>query len=257
MNKKLRSGIIGRNALLLAIAMLGFTAIPRPALAYNFVPTQAEFLTWPDFCKVVYMRTNIGKGSTGFAELITPEAMAAGRAALGNDDPFGDGGVHHYCAGTLLLARARNEANPQRRDFLLSEAKSESQFTMGRAVQDGDMYVQAATQLALILYEQKEVGESLDLLETLIARTPHNANPYLAKSIVHFRRKEYSLAYDTLQAADRAVQGTSTEVHYYLGLVLVKLDRPEEALHYAKLAYDKGYPLPGLMVQLDRRGYWK
>ena len=26
---------------------------------------------------------------------------------------------------------------------------------------------------------------------------------------------------------------------------------------YANLAYSKGYPLPGLKVQLERLGYWK
>lgn len=255
MNSMLDTKSLLRRAGLLVIMILGLVAGPRVGLAYSFVPTQAEFLTWPDYCKVVYLRTNIGKGSTGFAELITPEAFAAGTAALGSE-PFGDGGVHHYCASVLLLARARNETDKQQRDFLLSEAKSEAQFTMARAIRNGDMYVQTSTQVALVQYEQGDVVESLNLLEELISGTEHNAHPYLAKSIIHFRRKEYGLAYDTLKLADSAVEGSSSEVHYYLGLILVKMDRPEEAVQYAKLAYGKGYPLPGLMFQLERRGYW-
>ncbi len=256
MTRKLDTRSAHHRAGLLAVMIIGLIAGPRPGLAYSFVPTQAEFLTWPDYCKVVYLRTNIGKGSSGFAELITADAFAAGTAALGSE-PFGDGGVHHYCASILLLARARNEANRQQRDFLLSQAKSESQFTMARAVPDGEMYVQSATQIAMVQYEQGEVVQSLELLDELISSTRDNAQPYLAKFIIHFRRKEYALAYDTLMLADSAVDGASSEVHYNLGLVLVRMDRPEEAVHFAKLAYDKGYPLPGLMLQLRRRGYWE
>lgn len=257
MNRMLSTSSTRRGACLLAIGILSLTtAAPRLALSYSFVPTQAEFLTWPDYCKVVYMRTNIGKGSSGFAELITPDAYAAGTKALGSE-PFGDGGVHHYCASVLLLARVRNENDPQQRDFLLSQAKGEAQFTMARAIPNGEMYVQSATQLAMVQYEQGEVVQSLKLLDDLISSSPHNVRPYLAKFIIHFRRQEYGLAYDTLTLADSAVDGASSEVHYNLGLVLLKMDRPEEAAHYAKLAYDKGYPLPGLMFQLERRGYWE
>lgn len=256
MNRMLDTRSMLRRAGLLVIMILGLITGPRVGLAYSFVPTQAEFLTWPDYCKVIYLRTNIGKGSTGFAELITAEAFAAGTAALGSE-PFGDGGVHHYCASVLLLARARNEADQQQRDFLLSQAESESQFTMARAIPNGHMYVQTSMQLAMVQYEQGDVDQSLNLLDDLISSTQHNAHPYLAKSIIHFRRKEYGLAYDTLMLADSAVDGASSEVHYYLGLILVKMDRPEEAVQYAKLAYDKGYPLPGLMFQLERRGYWE
>lgn len=256
MNRMLDTRSMRRSAFLLAIMILGLITGPRVGFAYSFVPTQAEFLTWPDNCKVVYLRTNIGKGSSGFAELITADAFAAGTAALGSE-PFGDGGIHHYCASTLLLARARNEADRQLHDFLLSEAKSEAQFTMANAIRDGEMYVQSATQLAMVQYEQGDVEQSLKILDGLISRTQHNAHPYLAKFIIHFRRKEYRLAYDTLILADDAVDGASSEVHYNLGLVLIKMDRAEEAVRYAKLAYDKGYPLPGLMFQLERRGYWK
>jgi tetratricopeptide (TPR) repeat protein len=48
----------------------------------------------------------------------------------------------------------------------------------------------------------------------------------------------------------------SAEVHYNYGLMLANAGEPRKALEHAKLAYDIGYPLPGLRDKLIRAGVW-
>jgi tetratricopeptide (TPR) repeat protein len=49
---------------------------------------------------------------------------------------------------------------------------------------------------------------------------------------------------------------TSAEAHYSLGLLYARMERFEEALSHAELAYDMGYPLPGLKKILIDAGVW-
>jgi tetratricopeptide (TPR) repeat protein len=49
----------------------------------------------------------------------------------------------------------------------------------------------------------------------------------------------------------------SAEVQYNLGLMYRKLNRLDEALEHARIAYRLGYPLQGLKNQLKEDGVWK
>src|ERR1043165_6461782 len=68
--------------------------------------------------------------------------------------------------------------------------------------------------------------------------------------------KKLDLARDALLKGDEAVGGASAEIQYTLGLIYFELDDKENALAYARKAYDKNYPLPGLQQKLKRAGYW-
>ena len=48
----------------------------------------------------------------------------------------------------------------------------------------------------------------------------------------------------------------SAEVHYNLGLLLVDMQRFDEAVAHARRAYELGYPLLGLQHKLERAGRW-
>jgi tetratricopeptide (TPR) repeat protein len=48
----------------------------------------------------------------------------------------------------------------------------------------------------------------------------------------------------------------SAETHYNLGLLLVDLERWDEAVEHAKRAYELGHGLPGLRMKLERAGHW-
>jgi len=47
---------------------------------------------------------------------------------------------------------------------------------------------------------------------------------------------------------------TSSELYYNIGLLLIDMDRPKEAMRYARRAYSSGFPLRGLARKLEARG---
>ena len=60
-------------------------------------------------------------------------------------------------------------------------------------------------------------------------------------------RAEYELALPHIP--------TNPELHYNLGLLLVKMGEYERAMEHARVAYDAGFPLPGLKKKLESAGY--
>jgi hypothetical protein len=75
-------------------------------------------------------------------------------------------------------------------------------------------------------------------------------------AVIYRDMKKLDQARDALLKGDTAVGGTSAEIQYTLGLIYFELDDKENALAYARKAYDKNYPLPGLQQKLKRAGYW-
>lgn len=61
-------------------------------------------------------------------------------------------------------------------------------------------------------------------------------------------------AHEVLLAGNKACDGDSAEIHYFLGLLLVEENKIDEAVLHARRAYELGYPLPGLMAKLERLG---
>lgn len=59
-----------------------------------------------------------------------------------------------------------------------------------------------------------------------------------------------------LEEAGR-LDSRNANLHYNLGLAYVKLKRFEDALRSAHIAYEEGFPLPGLRNQLKRAGAWR
>jgi tetratricopeptide (TPR) repeat protein len=49
----------------------------------------------------------------------------------------------------------------------------------------------------------------------------------------------------------------SSEIHYNLGLAYTQKKDYERAMHHARVAYDLGFPLPGLRNRLRALGVWK
>ena len=91
-----KSAMINSKLLLAFVGLL--TLLSSRVFAYSFAPTEAEFRTWPAYCKVVYVRTEVGK-RTSFSSLITQSELVAGSAVLASAPPYGEGGVHHFCVG--------------------------------------------------------------------------------------------------------------------------------------------------------------
>jgi hypothetical protein len=64
-----------------ALAALLITA-SSSAFAYEFVPTEGEFYSWPAYCRAKYVNTPIGEASQ-FARVITQNQISTARAEMG------------------------------------------------------------------------------------------------------------------------------------------------------------------------------
>jgi len=224
------------------------------AHAYRFEPTEAEFLAWPDYCRVAYTPSNIGSRSR-FASMVTQADVNSASRVLGATN-FGGVGVHHYCAGAALLSRAQTEPDPEASRRLLERAAAETDFTFSKTEPSHHFFAQAATQMAFIHYELGHNAQAIKLLDEVIEAHPESAMAYNAKAVILFRRGEYETAEGVLVEGNEQVNGQSSEIHYNLGLVLIATGDTKRAAQHARQAYALGYPLPGLKQKLQRMGAW-
>ena len=244
------------SRIVLILLVIGL-ALLSPSLgeAYAFRLSEVEFRSWPAYCKVAYVRTNIGRKTT-YHSLIPDNENVIGSSALASHPPFGEGGVHHLCAGMKWLERARIETQEQQRELYLTRARSEIQYTLERANPGSWVFTLASTQMAIVLIENGQESAALELIGKAIAAAPSEPDLYVSKAIIHYKQQRFALARDALIEGDKIVAGESADIHYNLGLVYLKLGDHNDAAERAYQAYKLGYPLPGLRRQLKRLGYW-
>jgi tetratricopeptide (TPR) repeat protein len=241
-----------RKHLSLAGVLFAALIAPSVGLAYNFIPTEAEFRTWPMYCQARYASLDIGKQQP-FSVRFPKSLMDTARHQLG-DHTFER--VHHWCTGVIWLNRAKLEPDPKVRAFDLHEARNEANFTLVSLEGEGPLIGQILTTLALISREEKDYEGAADLLEEAIKVRPQDPGPYSALAMVQRSRKRLDLARDALQRGNEAMQGQSAEIHYNLGLILVETKDYDAALEQAHLAYEMGFPLPGLKNKLVALKKW-
>lgn len=76
------------------------------------------------------------------------------------------------------------------------------------------------------------------------------------EGLFFWKLQELDRARDAFLAA-LAVDDQSLESHYNLGLVYFEMQDYESARAHARRAYAAGYPLPGLMNKLKKKGLWE
>lgn len=237
-----------RPGIRLIVATILIAALSKSE-AYQFVPTDAEWHSWPAYCKAKYVWTNIGKGSkfvNGVSQLH--------RLELEKWENDGIRGLHHYCAGAIYLKRAMLENDDRQRRHLLEEALGETQFSFSRSNENSPYYAYLATQVATILYEQEKFEDALQILSTVVRAQPKNEVLYSAIAVMQRRLGNLQEAKHTLLRGNEAVEGRSAEINYNLGLICIELGEVDEAVKYAEAAYALGFPLPGLRTKLERLG---
>lgn len=235
-------------ALTLVVAVL-----PSRLWAFNFVPTPAEFAAWPHYCKARYVETSIGR-TTEYAATVPRAARLSSEAAIG---PLTYVHIHHYCAGMAILARARLEANPRLREQTLHQALQESSYTFRHIPPDSLMYSSVAANLATIEMARGNIEVATKYLTSAKDAKPSDPQPYIGLAILYRDTKRLPLAREALEEGLRATNGESAEVHYNLGLICFELKDNDCAVRHAHLAYDAGYPLPGLKRKLAASGLWQ
>jgi len=218
--------------------------------AYEFRPTEQEWANWPGYCKARYVGTNIGRSSK-----FINRAGARDQQELAQWENAGMRGIHHFCAGTAWLYRARMEDSAKDRDYQLTEARRETQFSLDRSNRSAPQFAMVAIQMATAMYEHGNGEEAVKLLLDLSEFQPRNDILYSATAVYQGKLGRHADAKATLLKGDAALEGASAEIQYNLGLVSIELGELEDARKYAESAYKKGYPLPGLRAKLERLGH--
>lgn len=234
-----------------AVLLVGIL-FPRIGSAYDFAPTDLEWATWPEFCRARYVTTNIG-GTSKWAREYSQAAIEASRRQLGQDTFVY---IHHYCAGIAYLNRSKLEGNAERRKMVLGTARNEASFTFERIPESSPLYAGVAIALGQIHKDLGKTDDAIAFIKQAIKVQPTNPRPYLGLALLYRDMRRLDLARDTLLSGDAAVEGQSIEIHYNLGLVYFELKEMDLAVEFAKKAYDKQYPLPGLQQKLTRAGRW-
>lgn len=85
---------------------------------------------------------------------------------------------------------------------------------------------------------------------------PDDSNVHLLYGVYLMRRKRDEEARRQFEEADRLAP-ESIDIAYNLGLLYLRLGEPEKSMEKARYAYEKGYPLPGLRMALEKAGAWK
>jgi tetratricopeptide (TPR) repeat protein len=241
------------NVVARLLPLCGLLLVSRAAWSYEFVPTDAEFASWPTYCQARYVTTYVGWRSQWVATY--PQAtIDLWKKQLGAET-FEY--VHHYCAGIIWLERARFEPDKHTRAFYLSTAEEEALFTHRGVPKDSPIRPAIYVTLSQIEEEKGEHAKALEYLSQAITTRPDDALAYGALAVIQRKQGRLDLARDTLLKGDAATHGESAEIHYNLGLIYLELGNAEAAQAQAKRAYELGYPLPGLKKKLVKAGYWQ
>lgn len=239
------------NACLVSIlVVLALLADSRPAFALAFSPTELEWNAWSALCRARYTVSGAGAGSK-FANRVSKAEVATQEAEIGNEAWYY---LHHYCAALVYLSRAQNAESEIDAKKWLREAKVNLIAHYQRISKTNRMFSEVVIALARVYREMGDTTAALNYLEESIRHQPEASSPYALAAL--FYRKDGSLdsALEVLLKGNAATDGTSAELHFLLGHIYIDLGDLDSAVAHAELAYELGYPLPGLASKLRRLG---
>ena len=252
MNRKTGKSLGGPLAGLIAIACVvtGGIVYSPPARALAFTPSETEWATWPAYCRARYVVSAAGRESA-FSLRVSTEEVEAYKSQYGGKVWHW---LHHYCAGLAYISRAKEANSERQKERLLDEAIGQMRGQY-RRVPRGDLFFSlAATSIARAYREKGEPEEALAFIGESIDAHPDYSPAYSLASLVYRDAGNLDKARQVLLEGNDACDGSSAEIHYFLGLIFLDLGDVDAAEVHAKLAYNLGYPLPGLMSRLNRLG---
>ncbi|RLA39402.1 MAG: hypothetical protein DRR42_27275 [Gammaproteobacteria bacterium] len=92
-------------------------------------------------------------------------------------------------------------------------------------------------------------------LERAVYFNPNDGTSFMLFGILLQRLGQYELALKKYRRAEQ-LEPNNPNVKYNLGLLLVDMEQPDDAMVYAKELYGNGFPLQGLKRKLMNSGHW-
>lgn len=249
MTARLRGQPVRNRLRRIAICSLALLASDA-ALAFQFQATEAEWASWPAYCKARYATVRIGK-TLGYDRQISPAEIERWYNAVGQDAWYG---LHHFCAGMALLDRAKAESNPSRRANDLQTSLTNYSYMLRNTPNGNPFHAETLARMALVYKESGDRTQAEAYFKRAIQEGPEHAAGYLGLYQFYRDQGDDREALAILTQADEVTQGQSAEVKYFLGMVSLDLGNREAALEYAREAYALGYQLPALRDRLAKMG---
>ncbi len=224
-----------------------------------FPPSEAEWATWPDYCKARHTSIEI-YAVPKYKRRVSNEMRQKWRTLLG-DQTWTN--IHHGCQAILHIARAERMrgaqatvAQRQKFEWELKQADQEATYSLNRTPPDHPVYHYMDSILARVTYLRGNKVEAIARLRSIVSKAPDQADMVATLALYLYREKSYAEARDVLLSGLKHVETPSAEMHYFLGLTYVKLKNWDAAREQARKAYALGYPLPGLKNKLRAAGQW-
>jgi tetratricopeptide (TPR) repeat protein len=220
------------------------------ALALQFWPNETEWASWSDYCRARYVVSGAGRSSQ-FTRQVSPQESARWEQRMG-DAWYA---LHHHCAALIYTQRAQHAKTKKERDYLLDVSIRNYRFTLERTPESNAFFPEIMTRMAVSYDLLGDIPHAMESLDLAIQSHPTFMSAYATKAMMLRSRGQLAKAREILEAANTASQGESAEVHYSLGLLYLEEGDIGAAQEHARIAYSRGYPLPGLRRKLAAGGH--
>lgn len=233
---------------------LGFTLLGSTSVAHGFYQiSPTEWQAWPGYCQSRYVGVPGGSESP-YAGLVKPDVAAKAHAMLGESYVH----VHHACYAMMLIARAERlqGRDDARMKANLNMAIGEVGYVLPRIPPSVPVHWKMLTIQARALYMGGKKQPAIDALRQIIRRKPDFVDGYVVLGNFLYKEGKYAEAREVLQTGLEKVPAPTAEMHYFLGMIMLKEGSFDGARDHAQKAYKLGYPLPGLRNKLKAAGHW-
>lgn len=232
----------------LFIIMGCLLGLPQNVLAFDFVPTEIEFMAMSDDCKAIYSITTVAR-EHGFGHWLPKNEREKWRL-IGERN----GGAWHYCGGLVKLRRAELALNVKEKERNYRDGISAVKFSYNLIDLMKPMAADMAIAIARGYRGLHEIEKAKKYLDVAIRNHPNKTKIYSLYGLIYFDAGNYEAAKEVLLKGNEVAKGRDSEILYFLGLVSIELGEIDEAKEYAYEAYKLGYPLKGLKEKLDKLG---
>lgn len=238
-------------ACLIAMAIVPvLLAGSRPAFALAFKPSEQEWNAWSAMCRARYVVSGSGVGS-GFSNRVSKAEVAKYEAQVGGDAWYW---LHHYCAGLVYINRAQKSSSESEASKWLREADVNIRGQYEKIDRTHYLFPEIAITLARVYKEMDDSETAMKYLDEAIRHQPGASSPYALAALLHREDGHLESALEVLLIGNSATENASAELHFLLGHIYIEMGDLDLAVEHAEVAYELGYPLPGLASKLRRLG---
>ncbi len=217
------------------------------ARAYNFQPSEHEWVLWPEYCKSRYVGTTAGRKSS-YSRSVPVRTQKKWQRALGGIYPH----IHHYCTGTIFLNRAKLSFDAEKKKNAYLRAIHEIEYTYRYVTPDAPFFSKMSAHLARAHNGAGNTVKAIDILTKAIERQPSRPHAYVQFAEIHREKGRHDEAIRILEKGLAAVDKKAYKLHVKLAYIYFDLKDLETAEYHAGRAYQLGYRSPALKRKLSR-----